>query len=436
MDKLLKLAQKQADQAEILVYEDQCSSLVYENYDLKHVPTRNSTEVSLRVIKEGKLGFSCGTSFDNRQWIVSKAIESAINGPTVEFSFPADPSPPKDFVDPTLYDLGLEDMAVYGAKIVDRMREKGQGIPMLLYLENNLRKVTIANTSGKNESYRKTLLSVKLYSIFKGSKEGVEKEMVRSCYFDFPPELVDELIKEYRFSEIQCRVPIGRMKVLFRSSATWSLLYRLQVGVSGDSYIRGITPLIDRLGEQIFSSKLFISDDPLLPGGAASCPFDDEGVPCRKKIIINSGVLNNYIFDLYTGARSGFGSTGNGFKRSMWTEGIEQSPNPRFSNLIVEPGTDKLEDMIKSIDRGVIVNNVIGFHSANLMAGEFSMNVGVGFYVEKGKILGRAMDTMVAGNIYEDFKHIAALGDKVEYGPLICYTPDILFDNLSVIGKQ
>ena len=85
------------------------------------------------------------------------------------------------------------------------------------------------------------------------------------------------------------------------------------------------------------------------------------------------------------------------------------------------------------IPEGLVVNDVIGFHSGNILQGHYSMNVGIGFYVKNGKTLGRAVDTMIAGNIYEDFYQLTGMTETPEYNP-IAYSPDILIDNISVSG--
>jgi PmbA protein len=205
------------------------------------------------------------------------------------------------------------------------------------------------------------------------------------------------------------------------------------VGVNGENWVRDLSPLKKKMEESIFPECVSLDDDPTLPWAPGSTPYDDEGVQTRKKPIIDHGVLKNFIFDLETGAESGKGSSGNGFKKDMWGKGIEMTPVPRFTNLSMHPGTMPYKEMIRSMEEGIVVNDVIGFHTGNMMIGEFSMNVGIGSYVKNGKPVGRAMDTMIAGNIYEDFHNIRALGTVVEYNPQ-AYTPDILFGSMSVSG--
>ena len=107
-----------------------------------------------------------------------------------------------------------------------------------------------------------------------------------------------KLIEEYKNSGIEVTAPTKVMPVIFRPTATWSLLYRLIEGVRGNNYAKDITPLKKRLNEQIFSDKVSVWDDPTMEFATGSVPFDDEGVPTSKKVIVDKGVLKNFIFDL------------------------------------------------------------------------------------------------------------------------------------------
>jgi len=435
MKKLLEIARKRADAAEVLIQETVVEPLVFEGKALRYAPAQNMTGVSLRVIKDGKLGFACTTGYGDRESLVDEALAIAKYGNTIDFTFPGGTIEPVDYVVPELQGYTLDDLADEGRRIVRYMTEHGKGISTLIYMEKILRKVKIINTAGRSGEYRRGTYGVRIMCRLPGSKYGVEKETVRVKPFTYPDSLMQELINEYHLAVKPCHVPVGKMPVLFRAQCTWALLYRLMAGVGGNSIVEGVSPLKDRLGEQIFGENLTITDEPHLDDGVLSNPFDDEGVPTENRTIVDKGVLKTFIFDLDSGARSGYGSTGHGYKRSMWTEGIDEVINPRFSNLVMATGDSTYEDMVAGMDQGVVVLDVIGFHSGNITQGEYSMNVGAGFYVKDGKLVGRAMDTMVAGNIYEDFHRVSALGKTQERNMLVSYTPDMLIDAVSVSGK-
>jgi PmbA protein len=435
MKKLFRLASEKADQAEVYHIRKQSSPVNFYNWRQADVINRNLDEVSLRVIKNGRIGTVKGSSTEDPKWMVDAALKAAEFGSDAPFRFPGESSSGGGgkIRDPELENMEPAQMAADGQAIYDYVKKSYPDLPLNLYLDNEITDVTIMNTSGKEESYRKTLYTVCLLSMYQRSKEGVNKELTQCRYFQFPTNTIDELMRENRLSERELKVPTRKMPVLFRSSATWSILYRIMEGANGAQKVRGVTPLIDKQDTRIFGPDVTLVDDPTADWAPGSTPFDDEGVPTRKKVIVENGVFRNFIFDLVNGAKDGTGSTGNGIKRSMWTRGIEVAANPRFNNLFMSPGDNTFDELVAMMPEGIIVNDVIGFHSGNILQGHYSMNVGIGFYVKNGSVQGRAMDTMIAGNIYEDFHRIKGMTKTVEYNP-VAYSPEILIDAVSVSG--
>ncbi len=435
MEKLLKRAAEKVDQAEVYHVRKQSSPVNFYNWRQADVLHRDHDEVSLRVIRNGRIGVVKGSASDDLDWFVSSALRAAEVGPEVSFRFPSESSEGCGgrIRDPELIDMKPEQMVKDAVAIYDLIRPKAPDLLLNLYLDNERTDVTILNTSGKNESYTKTQYTVSLLSMYENSKEGINKEITSCRYFRFPDAVIEELIDENARSAKHIRVPTRKMPVLFRSSSTWSLLYRILEGANGANKVRSVTPLKDKIDTPIFGDQVTLLDDPTLDWAPGSTPFDDEGVPTRTKVIVDKGVFRNFIYDLNFGSKSGAGSTGNGIKRSMWTRGIEVNPNPRFNNLVMQPGELTVSEMIGMMDEGIVVNDVIGFHSGNILQGQYSMNVGIGFYVKNGAIAGRAVDTMIAGNIYDDFHRITGLGKTLAVNP-IAYSPDILIDGVSVSG--
>lgn len=434
MQRILELALQRAEQAEVLAVKSRTTAFNCYNYLSSDVLDKDLSEISIRVVKDGRLGASRGSMTARPEDLVEGALRAADFGAEANFKFPAEKSSLKsEIFDDRLANLTVDEIARDGETIIQATRSRAPDIPLNLYLENTVKDVSILNSSGKDESYTMTIYTICLLHMFEKSKEGINKEIVSCRYFVFPEEKIDELVEEYNYTLKPAQVPTRPMPVIFRTTATWSLLYRVLVGVNGTNYIKDITPLKEKLGQRIFPEMVTLVDDPIRPWCAGSVPFDDEGVPTKRKMIVEKGFLRNFIFDLDSGGKSGKGSTGNGFKRSMWERGIDISPNPRFTNLVLEAGDWDYRDMVRDVEEGIVINDVIGFHSGNMLQGEFSMNVGIGGYIKNGKVVGRAMDTMVAGNVYEDFFNLKALGKTIEYNPQ-AYTPDMYFGKMSVSG--
>jgi PmbA protein len=435
VEKLLKLAMEKADQAEVMLVRNNAIPVNSYNCRCMDVIEMDMREVCLRVIKDGRLGMATGSLGDDNSYLVDNALRSAAYGAKVDYTFPGEQSfGSTEIYDEKLAGMTAQDITADVAEVIGRIKALDKEMMVNLYFERVLREMTILNSSGLNASYKQTLYTGCLLHMFDGSKEGINKEIVECSYFRYPDEKIEELVREYRETLQNVDVPTGKMPVIFRPSSTWSIVFRLLVGVNGDNIVQGTSPLREKMGEKIFPDFLTFTDDPTRPWAPGSVPFDDEGVATRKRPIVEKGVLRNFIFNLTAGTKQGTGSTGNAFKKTTWDTGVEYPPAIYFTNLVMEPGTMSYSDMVAEIDHGVVITDVIGFHSGNMLLGEFSMNVGIGTVVRDGKVVGRAMDTMVAGNVYEDFFNIKALGDTIEYNPWV-YSPDIYFSEMSVSGK-
>ena len=110
-------------------------------------------------------------------------------------------------------------------------------------------------------------------------------------------------------------------------------------------------------------------------------------------------------------------------------------PSIELSNIVMSPGTSTLEKMIGDLDEGVIVYGVLGGGQSNLLAGDFALNIMLGFLIRKGEFAGRLQDTMISGNVYKSFDSLAAAGSEIKTVGSPYHVPDVLFSNLSISSR-
>ncbi len=461
LDSLLKRAAEKSDAAELLLIKRKSDIVNIYNFRNTEILARDLEEIKIRLIVNGRIGEAFGSFSMDFDELIDSAVTAAGFGPVAKFNFPGPGSKLAlpggktaklsdvlgdnirkiECYDAELYEMGVERLCDDAVKLQDYIRNKVPEILLNVYLENEFRNVWLLNTAGMNASFSQTSMTQLLMHMFERSKGGIVKEFCSGKYESFPIDSTEELIEDYHKFKKGVEVSSGKMDVIYRPSATWSLLHRLLAGVNGSNINREISPLADKIGEKIFSEKITIYDDPTMPFAPGSVPFDDEGVPTSRKPIVEKGVLKNFLFNLSSGQEHNKNndsdtifSTGNGFRQNMWGKNIEFAPSPGFTNLLLECGDVDYKDMVSNCEEGIIVNDVIGFHSGNMLKGEYSMNVGMGAYVKDGKIVGRALNTMLAGNVYEDFHKIGGIGTKLERNSL-GYTPALLFKALSVGGE-
>ncbi len=436
MEDILKNAASQADAAEVYILRERETPVQFERGEIQRISQKNTLGVALRLIREGRMGFSTSTTLEDRG-LVERALATADFGESQDLKFPS-----KDFTaveshDSHLASLTAEELIDDAHNILDRLAALAPSTPIDLGLSQKEVEIEVGNTSGFQGKYSRTGLGV---SVGTRSAQGF-REVYRSFssgrYFTFPEKWLEELGRRHQQAQNRIGVPTGKMPVIFSPGTFGALVMRLIAAIDGTSLNAGTSPLEGRLGEQLFDSRLNIREDPHLSWGLHTCPFDDEGVATRPRDLIKEGRLEGYLYDLKSAGEAGVESTGNGFKRGLFASGASQKPHPTPSNLIISGGAIPLADLIAEIDEGLLIEGVMGAHTGNIQAGEYSLNINPGFYIREGRIVGRATDAMVSGNIYETLTDIGALsaeqGILAMFGPM-GYGPYVMLPGASVTG--
>ena len=225
-------------------------------------------------------------------------------------------------------------------------------------------------------------------------------------------------------------IPSGSYKTIIYNEAMVQLLETFASTFSGDAAQKGLSLLKGKEGDMIASPIVTIVDDPLMEGGLASAPFDDEGVATFTKELVYEGKLNTLLHNLKTAHKQGVKSTGNGFKASY-----ASSVNVSESNLYLRKGEKSFEDLMKEINEGVIITDLAGLHSgANTVSGDFSL-AAKGFYVENGKKTFPVEQITLAGNYFDLLKNIVSIGNDLKFPMSNVGSPSVIVTGLSIAGK-
>ena len=203
----------------------------------------------------------------------------------------------------------------------------------------------------------------------------------------------------------------------------------LMAAFNGKTVLEGASPLGNELGQRVFDAKLSLWDDPLVAYRPGRRPCDDEGTPSQRTPLVKNGVVASFLYDLKTAAQAGVRSTGNG---SRSRGGL---PQPSPNAFTVAPGKATFDEMVRDIKEGLVIEQLMGAGQGNVLGGDFSGNVLLGFKVENGNIAGRVKDTMVSGNVYDLLKDIAAVGSEPRWVGGFLHTPHLYFHSLSVASK-
>ncbi len=218
-------------------------------------------------------------------------------------------------------------------------------------------------------------------------------------------------------------LPSKNYEIIFSNIALATLFSAFQDVFSAQSVQKGLSLLKDKLGTEIGSTLVNVTDDPLMQKSANSRSFDDEGVATKFKYLIKNGVLKTYLHNLVTAKKDGVKSTGNGFGGGI-----------SAVNLKIEAGEHSIEDMISSVKEGVYIKEVQGAHAgANSVSGEFSLQA-AGYYIKDGKQDRPVALITVAGNFIDMLKNVVMVGSdmKMTYFGITC--PSIKIKSMPVSG--
>lgn len=292
------------------------------------------------------------------------------------------------------------------------------------------------NTKGLNKSEKLNVALAYISTIVQENAE-VQNATAFKIYQDFRDFNAGSLAKQAvdrAVSYLEARpVKSKTHTILLENIASANLLKTFSGIFSADNVQKGRSLLKGKLGEAIGSMSLTIIDDPFMVGGVAGRSFDSEGVASERMSLVEEGILQGLLHNLKTAKKDGVESTGHGYKAS-YKGTITVAP----SNLYIQPGLNTYEDMVSSMDEGLIIAELQGLHSgANTISGDFSL-AAKGYYVKGGKIERPVNQITIAGNFYKILKNIDAIGEDLEFAmPDITYvgSPSLKIKNISVAGE-
>ncbi len=216
--------------------------------------------------------------------------------------------------------------------------------------------------------------------------------------------------------------------VILDAAVAEEFLSILASGFSSENVQKKKSLLIGKLDSVIASPLITIMDDGLLEQGLGTAPSDDELIPMKTKIVVDQGRLAMFLYNAYTARKDKAVSTGNGMRG-----GFKGLPGVGVTNLFIKPGTISPVQLIADTDRGLLVTEIMGAHTANPISGDFSVGAS-GFWIEKGEKSYPVREITIAGNILDLMKGVDALCNDLRFSGRIG-SPTLRVKELSISGK-
>ena len=435
---LAKARQMGADHAEVFVVKNRSQEIEIKDDSLDQIKQSESQGVGLRVIKGNRQGFSFSSDF--RSSAVDKMVTQAIANSTYNDEEPAlyFPEQGRYYPQPDLYDaatgahtmeekIELAKETARQAKVYD---SRVKSIERSGYEEGEI-EMWLANSHGLSLYQKGSFCG--LFALALSEQDGEQQSGygMNSCisYGDLSPEEAGKMAGRRAVQLLGAsQVKSGVMDLVLEPLIAMQMMGIISSCFSGEAVLKNKSFLAGKLGEVVASRELTLIDDGTMPGRLGSASFDGEGTAAQRTVLLENGVLKNYLYDCLSAKKAGAVSTGNGMRGSY--KGV---PHIGTSNYYLEAGSLSPEQLIGSVEKGIYVTEILGAHTANPVSGDFSFGAS-GILIEHGKLSHPVRGITIAGNFQQLLQKISGIGsDLTFYGSQ--GAPTIRISDISVSGK-
>ncbi len=290
----------------------------------------------------------------------------------------------------------------------------------------------LANSRGFVGEYRRSICSISASPIAQSADGQMQRDYwyssARSAEALESPEAVGAESARRTLRRLGARsVPTQQVPVVFAPEIARSIVGHIFEAANGSLIYHQSSFFADKLGEQVASEDLTIVDDGTLVGGFGTAPFDGEGLPTRRTVVVERGILKNYLLNTYMARKLGLQSTGNA------SRGITGAPGIGAGNLFLESATPQSPDAILAeIKNGLYVTELIG-QGVNMVTGDYSRGAS-GLWIENGELSYPVEGITIAGNLREMFAHISAVGNDLIFRSSVA-SPTLRIDGMTIAGR-
>ncbi len=437
---LLDAARKAgAEAADAIVIDGSSVSVEVRGGALEHAERSEGTDLGLRVFVGNRQAIV--SSSDNRPETLNAMAERAVamakeapedpfagladaaqlaNGWDIDALELFDPTP-EPAADALMQDALAAEAAALAVPGVSQVSDAGASY--------GTHRVFLAATNGFSGGYARSYRSTSCVAI-SGEGTGMERDYdgdSRTFQSDLrDPQEIGRKAGERAVALVGARKPeTGSFPVLFDERISSSLIGHLLAASNGAAIARGASWLKDSLGKQVLPEHLSLIEDPSRPRISGSRPFDAEGLPTRRRAIVENGILTGWTLDLSSARKLDMASTGNA------TRGVSGPPSPSNWNLSLTQGDQSRADLIRDMGTGLLVTSMIG-STINPNTGDYSRGAS-GFWVENGEITHPVNECTIAGNLHDMLKRMIPANDARPY--LSRVVPSVLIEGMTLAGN-
>jgi len=292
-------------------------------------------------------------------------------------------------------------------------------------------RMALANSLGFVDTYRRSSCSISAAPIAQSEDGAMQRDFwyssTRSLARLEAPEAVGKEAARRVLRRLGARkIASTQVPLVFDPQASRSIIDDISDAVNGDAIYRHSSFLAGKLGQRVAGENVTIIDDGAMLGGFGSSPFDGEGVPSQRTVVIEKGVLQSYLLNTYTAKKLGLSTTGNAAR------GLAGNPGIGNGNFFLEKGVRSLKEIIANIKQGLYVTEFLGF-GVNLVTGDFSRGA-TGIWIENGEFAYPVEEITVGGNLKQMLNNISEIGSDLEFRSSVA-APTIRIDGMTIAGE-
>lgn len=424
---------------EFELYFERRRATKIDSKDLKIDSVSRSEDVglSVRLIRDHRMGFSYTTSLEKED--VEKAVRTALevapfmpeDRNTGFFSFSSAVYPNVDSYDPTGLQVPVSRKMEMAIELEAACRKADPRIKAVrsATLSEVMHEIHLVDSSGEHLTHQQTVFSTSISA--KAEQDGDSQmggDFGFSNYLDnLDRATVARQAAQYATELLGAKsAPTMQCPAVLRNSVVAELIEFLSSSFSAEEIDKGRSMLAGKIGQRLFSERVTLIDDGLLPGGYATSPFDGEGIPSTQTVLADGGMIMGALYDSYYARKLGAQPTGSSQR------GIKAPPAIGFSNLYMQPGKHTPEQLLSGISRGILITDLMGVHTANPVTGDFSLGAS-GILIENGKLTRPCRGFAVAGNVLELFRRMTDISSDLRFFGNVG-APSVRVSELSVGG--
>jgi len=434
-----------ASSAEVYFGVSSETEIMISNCEAESVNVKADSGFAVRLLRDGRMAFASSNITDRKRAIdlVRETAKRMMLHSPDDFNIIPEPldidvSSVKEPFDDSLENIPLERKIEKAIQIEKAARDYDPRVSGFGWLQygDSVQDYCVCNSKGIKAYSRGTLAYAFAYAIASGDgcvQTGTIEDA--AGYFDkLDPVLLGERVARFAVRMLGLgEIHTGEYTLLLPPETASSFTSAFADMFSADRIQKGKSPLAGRMGDIVASEIVTIIDDGTLPGGLATCPYDSEGVPCSRKVLVRDGILSGILYDSYTARKDRTKSTGNSSRFNYHSQ-----PVITPSNFYIKPSKQVPEEILVNIENGLYITELSGLHAGiNPTTADFSVPAKA--IVISGGELTRPVDNItISGNLLSFFGNVEAIADDLTWVPAfgMIGTPTICVTDIKVTGKN